>query len=53
MGPEQRLLKAFDLSAMTRELFAHGLRRRHESLSDEDFTRLLRARLDKCHNRNH
>lgn len=53
LRPEQRLQKAFELSAFTRELFAHGLRRRHPELSDEAFARLLRERLDKCHNRNY
>ena len=52
MKPEQRLRKAWELSAMTRELFEHGLRRRHPDLSPEAFARLLQDRLSKCHNRN-
>ena len=53
MKPEQRLSKAWELSAMTRELFEHGLRRRHPDLSREAFAQLLRDRLDKCPNRNY
>jgi hypothetical protein len=53
LRPEQRLQKAFELSALTRELFVIGLRRRHPDLSEADFGRLLRERLDRCHNRNY
>jgi hypothetical protein len=52
MSPEKRLLRAFDLSEFTRQLFAHGLRKRFPHLSDEEFRKLLLERLDKCHNRN-
>lgn len=52
MTPEQKLLKAFELSAFTRALFAEGLRRRFPDLPEDEFQKLLRARLDKCHNRN-
>jgi hypothetical protein len=53
MSPEQRLLKAFELSELTRQLFIHGLRKRFPDLSDEEFKKLLLERLDKCHNRNY
>ena len=53
MTPEERLLKAFELSAFCRQLFTHGLRKRFPHVSAEDFARILRARLDKCHNRNY
>jgi hypothetical protein len=52
MTPEQRLKKAFELTAMARALFELGLRRRFPDLSEAAFTRLLRQRLDRCHNRN-
>jgi len=51
MGPQRRLLKAFELSGMARELFAHGLRRRFPSLLEEDLHRIYLERLAKCHNR--
>jgi hypothetical protein len=51
MTPEERLVAALTLSEFTRNLFAEGLRRRFPSLPDREFTALLRARLDLCHNR--
>ncbi len=36
MTPEQRLLKAFELSEFGKQLFLHGLRRRHPDLSEEE-----------------
>lgn len=53
MSPEQRLQKAFELSEFARQLFVHGLRKRHPDLSDDEFNVLLRERLDKCRNRNY
>jgi hypothetical protein len=53
MTPEKRLLKAFELSEFTRNLFIHGLRKRFSHCSDEEFKKLLLERLDKCHNRNY
>lgn len=53
MTPEQRLLKAFDLSKFTKKLFIHGLRKRFPDLSEEEFHKLLLERLEKCHNRNY
>ena len=52
MTPDQRLSKAFELSEFTRALFVQGLRARHPELVPEEFAKLLRSRLDKCHNRN-
>ncbi len=52
MTPEARLSKAFELSAMCRELFRQGLRRRFPELPDEEFHKLYLRRLEKCHNRN-
>lgn len=53
MTGEQRLAKAFELSAAARALFAQGLRRRFPELSDHEFHKLLLARLAKCHNQNY
>ena len=53
MTPEQRLLKAFELSEFSRQLFIHGLRRRFPDLDEAAFRRLVLERLAKCHNRNY
>lgn len=52
MTPEQRLLKAFEMSEFARKLFVHGLRKRFPDLSGDEFHKLLLERLEKCHNRN-
>jgi hypothetical protein len=51
MTPEQRLLKAFELSALARDLFLHGLRRRFPDVSEEELKRIYLERLAKCHKR--
>ncbi len=53
MTPEQRLAKAFELSALAKQAFIDGLRKRFPDLSEEEFKKLLLARLEKCHNRNY
>ena len=53
MTPEQRLRKAFELGSTARALFEHGLRRRFPRLDDVELDRLVRERLDWCHNRNY
>lgn len=53
MTPEQRLLKAFEMSAFAKALFAEGLRTRFPDATPEEFHRILLARLAKCHNRNY
>ncbi len=53
MTPEQRLLKAFELSEFSKALFVEGLRKRHPELSEEAFHKLLLERLAKCHNQNY
>jgi len=53
MTPEQRLAKAFDLGEFVKELFISGLRRKLGDVPQEEFDRILRERLDKCHNRNY
>jgi len=51
MTEEQRLAKAFELSARTRALFEQGLREAFPHLSEEEFRILLQERLELCHNR--
>jgi hypothetical protein len=53
MTPEQRLRKAFELGTSARALFEHGLRQRFPGLGDTELGRLVRERLDRCHNRNY
>ena len=53
MTPEQRLLKAFELTDFSRSLLLAGLRRRFPEASDEEIKRIYLDRLDKCHNRNY
>ena len=53
MPAERKLLKTFELSTFTKDLFKQGLRKRFPDLSDEEFQILLRERLSKCHNRNY
>ncbi len=51
MTPEQRLLKAFELSALTKALFREGLRKRFPDLPEGEFHKLYLKRLALCHNR--
>ena len=53
MTPEKRLLKAFELSSFSNQLFVHGLRKKYADVSAADFSLILKDRLDKCHNRNY
>ena len=53
MTPEERLLKAFELSEFAKELFLAGLRRRFPDLPGEKIKKIYLERIDKCHNRNY
>ncbi len=53
MSPEERLLKAFELSEFTMQLFICGLHKRFPKLKGEEFKKILLERLGKCHNRNY
>jgi hypothetical protein len=53
MTPEERLMKAFELSEFSRELFFHGLKRRFPNRSDEEIREIYLERLKKCHNWNY
>ena len=53
MTPEERVQKAFEMSAFTKQLFKQGLRERFPELSDADLHEIYLARLAKCHNKNY
>lgn len=53
MTPEQRLLKAMELSELSKQLFIHGLRKRFPNLPEAEFHEKLLDRLNLCHNRNY
>lgn len=53
MSPEARLLKCFELSRFSKEIFLHGLHQRFADLSDDALRRLYLERLQRCHNRNY
>jgi hypothetical protein len=50
LTPEQRLLKAFELTDLSRELFRAGLRRRFPAASESELERIYLERLARCHN---
>ena len=52
MTPEQRLLKAFELSEFSKSLFVEGLRQWFPDATEEEFRQILFDRLEQCHNRN-
>ena len=51
MTPEQRLMKAFELSKFSTKLFIHGLRKRFPDLNEAEFHKLYMERLEKCYSR--
>ena len=53
MTPEERLAKAFELSALGKRLFVDGLRRRFPDLPEPEFKALVLRRLERCYNRNY
>jgi hypothetical protein len=53
MTPEARLLKAFELSDFTKQVFREGLRRTFPEATDKQIHQLMLDRLSKCHNRNY
>jgi hypothetical protein len=52
MTPAQRLHKAFELTAMTRQLFWAGLKRRFPNRSEAELRELYVKRLLECSKRN-
>jgi hypothetical protein len=53
MSAEQRLLKALELSAITKELFISGLRKRFSDKTETEIHQIYLQRLTKCYNRNY
>lgn len=53
MTEEQRLLKAFELSEFSRQLFKAGLRERFPDKTEAELHSLFLKRLEKCHNQNY
>lgn len=53
LGPQKRLHKAFELSALGKHLFMQGLRARFPDLPEEELKKLYLERIAKCHNRNY
>ncbi len=53
MSSEQRLLKALELSAITKELFISGLRKRFPDKTETEIHKIYLQRLTKCYNRNY
>jgi len=51
LTPEQRLLKAFELTELSRELFRAGLRQRVPEAGAAELQRIYLERLEKCHKR--
>ncbi len=53
MGPDQRLAKAFELSAIARSLFMEGLRGSFPEKNEEEIKLIYLKRIAKCYNRNY
>ncbi len=53
MTPEQRLLKAFELSEVTKALFLFGLRKRFPDKSEKEIHQIFLERIAQCYNRNY
>lgn len=53
MTPEQRLLKAFELSEFAKELFLHGLKKRFPEKTEAEIKAIYLERIALCHNRNY
>ena len=53
MSAEQRLLKALELSAFTKELFLQGLHKRFPDKTVSEIKKIYLQRLAKCYNRNY
>ena len=53
MGAEQRLIKALELSSITKEPFISGLRKRFPNKTEIEIKELYLQRLAKCYNRNY
>ncbi len=53
MSAEQRLLKALELSIITKKLFLSGLNKRFPDKTETEIHKIYLQRLAKCYNRNY
>jgi hypothetical protein len=53
MSAEQRLIKAFKLSAITKSLFITGLQKRFPQKTAMEIKEIYLQRIAKCYNRNY
>ena len=53
MSSEARLMKAFELTAFSKQLFLYGLRRRFPDLTEAELQKAYLERLMKFNNRNY
>ncbi len=53
MTPEQRLKKAFELSAITKKLFLRGLKKRFPEKNEVEIKTIYLERIAQCHNSNY
>ncbi len=53
MGAEQRLIKALELSSITKDLFINGLYKRFPNKTKKEIKEIYMQRLAKCYNRNY
>ncbi len=53
MTPEERMMKAFELTEMTRQLLRDGLRASFPQATDEEIHRRYLEQLRKSHNSNY
>ena len=52
MTPQQKIEKIFELNKLGDDLFKTGLRKRFLNLTEEEFNKLYKSRIEKCYNRN-
>lgn len=53
MSPSERLLKAFELSDMTKQLLKEGIDRRFPGKCEAELHGIYLKRLERCHNNNY
>jgi hypothetical protein len=51
LTPEQRLLKAFELSELSHDLLRAGIRQRYPDAGPDEVQRIYLERLSRCQNR--
>ena len=53
MTPEERVRKAFELSAFVKATLRSGIEQQFPLASEAERQRIFLARLERCHNRNY